>query len=105
MEASEALLGVLSKLALLSLGRGLVEFAVTMCCGKKKFKSLLNNPRLVCLHLFEILKGTHHAEHYVEIGAQVEEQGILLYSFCCVLSILNLKFLLPNWGGVCVDKT
>lgn len=62
---------------------------------EKKLKSLLNNPRLVCLHLFEILKGTHHAEHYVEIGAQIEKQCILLYSFCCVLSILNLYFCCP----------
>lgn len=93
MEASEAPLGVLSKLALLSLGRGRVEFAVTMCCGKKKLKSLLNNPRLVCLHLFEILKGTHHAEHYVEIGAQN-----------CPFNSEPL-FLLPNCypSGVCVD--
>lgn len=35
MKASEALLCVLSKLTFLSLGRGRVEFAVTMCCGKK----------------------------------------------------------------------
>lgn len=100
MKASEALLCVLFKLTFLSLGRWRVEFAVTMCCGKKM--SLLNNPRLVCLHLFEILKGTHHAEHYVDRRTGHPFMQLLLCPFNS-----EPLFLFPNCypRGVCVDKT